>query len=133
MLYRKLDVNGDYTFGQGDQNFFRDDAQAVAQAILTTLSLFQGEWFLDLEAGVPWLTEVVGFNTAPLYDTVIRNAILTKEGVKEIINYSSSLVNRKLSVSFLVDTTFGQISVATIINTPSGYGVGGYGLGGYGL
>ncbi len=38
MIYRRIDANGDYTFGQGKFNFV-SGTEAVAQAIKTNLLL----------------------------------------------------------------------------------------------
>lgn len=134
MRYRKLDANGDYSFGHGASDYLVDSSAAVAQAIQTALALYQGEWFLDLSAGVPWLTAVVGNNTQPIYDGVIQQAIQAVEGVQDIQNYTSSLDNnlRTLSISVTVITQFSSkpVTVATVVQI--GYGTGGYGEGGYG-
>lgn len=107
MRNRMMDANYDMVFGHGPLDFFVDNNQAVAQAIRTTLLLFQGEWFLDTTVGVPWLTEVVGINTAATYDVVIKSAILGVPGVSEIATYSSSLNNNLLTVNVTVTTTYG--------------------------
>jgi len=61
MKYRRLDVNGDMSFGAGVSNFLINSPEAVAQAVMTRLKLFQGEWFIDTEIGVPYNTKVLGF------------------------------------------------------------------------
>lgn len=89
MRYRRLDANLDMTFGNGKANFLVNSPACVAQAVLTALKLTQGEWFLDVTAGVPYPTEVLGTNTTTTRDQAIRNAILGVEGVKVIVNYGS--------------------------------------------
>lgn len=133
MRYRKLDPNGDYTFGHGKLDFLIDDPDAVAQAIQTALLLYQGEWFLDTTAGMPWSSQVLGYNTQALYDTAIKAKILSVTGIKSILKYSSSLNRalRALSVTVTVDTIFGAVSTSSNVNI-GGYGAGGYGGGGYG-
>jgi len=91
MRYRALDANGDYSFGLGPQEYLANSPQTVAQAVLTALLLHQGEWFLDITAGMPWETQVLGFGTGSLYDAAIKNAILGVEGVASIVSYSSAL------------------------------------------
>jgi hypothetical protein len=134
MKYRKLDKNGDFSFGHGAQDYFVDSSEAVAQAIQTTLALFQGEWFLDSTVGVPWTTEVLGYGTQGLYDTVIQRVILSVQGVDSIVNYSSFLdtQSRLLSVTAEVNTIFGSTIVTTTVDVATGYGVGGYGEHPYG-
>lgn len=129
MKYRKLDENGDYSFGRGNQNFLIDSPQAVAQAIKTSLALYQGEWFIDTSAGMPWLTQVVGFNTQSVYDDLIKSKVQRVPGVTSIDSYNSTLdrSSRGLTVSMIVTTEFSgkQVVVETIVQV--GYGIGGYG------
>jgi hypothetical protein len=107
MRYRKLDANGDYSFGQGSADFIVNSPATVAQAILTTLKLFLGEWFLDVTVGVPWYTEIIGFS-AKTRDMVIKAAILDVQGVSSIVSYASQVdaVKRTFSVQCTVDTIY---------------------------
>lgn len=136
MIYRKLTATGDYSFGHKKNDFFVNSSAAVAQAIQTALKLIQGEWFLDNTVGVPYFTQVLGYNTQSLYDSVIKQAILGVQGVNAILNYSSSLntVTRMLTVNVTVNTIF-SLGVATSVTLQlGGYGVGPYGAqAGYGL
>lgn len=132
MRVRAQDSSGDYTFGQDNQNFFVNSPEAVAQLVVTGLKLFQGEWFLDTSVGMPWMTDVIGFNTQSLYDTAIQNQILNTQGVTGIENYSSSLnmETRHLEISCTILTAFGFANIATgipFIPPEGGYGVTPYG------
>jgi hypothetical protein len=130
MRVRALDANGDMTFGAGAQNFLVDSPQAVLQCVLTAMKLWQGEWFLDTTAGIPWNTQVLGADTQPLYDNAIRTAIRAVQGVTGISSYSSSFnpSTRVLTVSVTITTQFGP---ATLEPTPlqwaappkTGYGI----------
>jgi hypothetical protein len=71
MRYRKLDANGDYTFGGGSNDFLVNTPETVAQAVMTRLNLLQGEWFLDTTAGMPW---------SPAYFTPSWTAISRQAG-----------------------------------------------------
>lgn len=133
MRYRALDVNGDYTFGQGSDNFLVDSPACVAQAVRTALLLWKGEWYLDTTAGMPWATDVLGTGTDSLYDEAIKAKIQSVQGVTDIVNYSSSLntATRALIVDCTIDTLYGQANVNVNLST-SGYGVGPYGERPYG-
>jgi hypothetical protein len=119
MRVRQLTASLDYSYGQGSANYLVDSRQAVAQEVQTTLLLFQGEWFLDVTSGVPWLTQVVGVNTIPLYDQVIKNAILNVQGVTGIVNYVSTLnrATRALAVTATIDTQFGITQIQATLPT----------------
>jgi len=123
MRYRKLDmtpVDGgsaalDYTFGRGQQNFWVDVPDAVGQAVLTRLKLETGQWFLNLEDGTPWNTQVLGKYTEDVRDPMLRARILQTQGVKEILAYSSNLNRdtRGFSVGTTLDTIYGRIQIQT--------------------
>jgi hypothetical protein len=125
MIYRKLSSSGDYTFGKGAGNFLSNDPATVAQAIQTALSLVQGEWFLDINAGVPYNTKVLGTGTKGTYDAAIQAAILGVQGVLDISSYSSSIdpKTRKASVVCAVDTIYGTASFS-VTQKPFNYSPG---------
>lgn len=110
MRYRRLDANGDYSFGQGQANFLINSPAAVAQAVKTRLLLSTGEWFLDKDEGTPYATDVLGRNTQSKRDVAIRNRILGTPGVTGLASYTSSVdaAARKFSVVAVVDTEFGR-------------------------
>lgn len=113
MRYRKLDANGDYTFGDQQGSFHTDTPEAVAQAVHTRLKLLRGEWFLDSSEGMPWSTEVLGERTRASYDMAIRGHILDTPGVLQIDRYESTVDTdkRKLSVVVTITTIYGQIKL----------------------
>ena len=113
MKYRKQDPNGDFTFGQQQQDYFHDTPEAVAQAVATRLRLLRGEWFLDKRVGMPWREEVLGKYTGGLYDNAIRQHILGTQGVTELTAYESLLdtEGRFLAVRATVSTVFGAAVV----------------------
>jgi len=103
------------TFGQGIGNFLTDNPTAVAQAILTRLRLWQGEWFLELSAGVPYLQQILGHQpSANIPDSAIRNTIQNTPFVRHVTDYSSTFINtsRTFSVSCKVTTSFGPVTRA---------------------
>lgn len=126
MRYRALTSTGDFSFGLGVQEYLVNTPATVAQAVLTALLLHRGEWFLDINAGMPWETQVLGFNTASIYDTAIKTAMLGVQGVLSILSYSSSLDSRRnLTVNAIIETIYGKAEINTAIATAlRGYGVG---------
>lgn len=119
MRYRKLTASGDMTFGEGQNNFFINNAAAVAQYVQTRLGLMTYEWFLDLADGTPYGEQILGERTQGTYDLAIRDRILNTAGVNALLSYSSDLnrVTRLLTVTAEVDTTFGPVQLTATIST----------------
>lgn len=117
MRYRQLTATGDYKFGNGIADFLIDSPACVGQAVLTRMRLWQTEWFLDVNAGTPWLSSVLGRGTIPLYDIVIRRRILDTPGVTGIVDYASNLdrTTRTLSVTLTINTLFGQTTISSVL------------------
>lgn len=109
MRIRAATASGDYAFGQSQANFLVNSPAAVALLVQYRLELFEGEWFLDVTDGTPYVTEVLGTGTKSLYDLAIQARILSTPGVSEIVNYSSDLNphNRKLTVNVTINTIYG--------------------------
>jgi hypothetical protein len=107
MIYRTLDANGDYVIGRT----LVDSPEAVAQAVKTRLLLWQGEWFLDITDGTPYMQGILGHNRN--YDFAIKARILNTPGVTEITSYSSGISpNRALSVTCTINTAYGPATVS---------------------
>ncbi|MDI2595032.1 hypothetical protein POF45_26945 [Pseudomonas sp. 681] len=113
MRYRKLDANGDYTFGNQQADFLIDSPEAVAQAVGTRLKLDQGEWFLDKTEGMPWSTEVLGERTAATRDSAVQKRILGTQGMVQIDNYDSNFDpdTRRFTPTAEVTTAYGQTTI----------------------
>lgn len=84
---------------------------AVAQGIRCRMLLFRGEWFLNLDAGVPYYQDLLGKKpNLALARNIFRDAILSTPGVLEILELEVSFEpgNRALSVRWKVSTEFGD-------------------------
>lgn len=116
MRYRKLDPDGDYSFGNGAADFWKDQPEGVAQAVQTRLFLFEGEWFLDSREGMTWNTQVLGVRTANTRDPAIRRRVLGTTGVNAILAYSSDLNRdaRGFSVGMTIDTIYGPATLTGV-------------------
>ncbi len=65
------------------------NAEAVGQHVRQRLKTFEGEWFLDTTAGVPWLDEILGRAYDPaLAEAVIKGEVLDTDAVTEITSFS---------------------------------------------
>lgn len=118
MKYRALDSNGDYSFGKNMQDFVANNG-AVVQAINTNLKLLRGEWWEDLSEGFPLFQNVLTVNNGSIdhvkaTDMLVKERILSTQGVKEIVSFVSSLVDRHYSAVCTVKTSFGSIASAEV-------------------
>lgn len=110
ITYRKLDDSGDYVFGQQSGNFYKDQPEAVAQAVKTRLGLIEGEWFLDISIGTPYNSQILGAGMVSKYDRAIQTVILNTVGVTRILEYSSQVnpLTRAAQVNCTIETAYGQ-------------------------
>lgn len=114
MRYRKLSADGDYSFGHGANDFWTDVPDAVAQAVMTRLQLYQGEWFLNTADGTPWNTRILGKRTDSTRDPAIRARILGTKGMLGISEYSSELMrdSREFFVNANLTTIYSASTIA---------------------
>lgn len=112
MRVRKQDAAGDYVLGTA-ADFYQDSPDGVGQAALTRLRLYTGEWFVDVNDGTPWRTDVLGKYTRDAYDTVVKQRVLGTPGVRQILDYESTFNGgtRTLSITFTLDTIYGVTTV----------------------
>jgi len=118
LIYRKLDDNGDYRFGQGSQTFLTN-SDAVSQAIQTTLGLYESEWWEDTSLGLPLWQQILG---APGSKTSAITSILTQKiesvtGVSGISNVSSNFDASTRSYSFTAQVTTEYGTTTTVSTT----------------
>lgn len=104
--------------------------KAVVQAIRVRLQLWRGEWFLNLAAGMPWLTSEDGVTVTDAqailgeqYDPIkirsaIRSEILAVANVVDIPELTTEFdgESRVLTVRFRVLTRFGETPSDVILN-----------------
>ena len=109
-------------FGQGQSDYVTQAAE-VTQDIQTRLSCFLGDCFFDLGAGIDWFGFTGSKNEIAL-NLAINAVILNTPYVSSIVQTSLNLTsNRMFSVSFTVNTSFGEVITAntTVLITPSNY------------
>ena len=78
-----LDSNLDWRFGKGRAAYKRN-ADAIAQNILTRLRSFLGDWYLDTEIGIDWLTLLGNLGTEKRILRAVESTVMQTEGVISI-------------------------------------------------
>ena len=107
MIFRQLDSIGDWTFGKGLNNFAVEN-RAIGLNIKTLLLSWVGDCFFDLEAGIDWVNRLGSKNQKTLLDLDLQRVILQSEGVTGILEFASTLFNRKYVADFSVQTVFSK-------------------------
>lgn len=115
MKVRELDVNHDWLFGKGQNNYLSAN-KAVVQNIDTRLHAFLGDCFFDLGAGIDWFNLLGGKDQLAL-NLAISAVILNTQNVTGIIQLSTYLdVARRLTIRYQAQTTYSQISSSFELN-----------------
>jgi hypothetical protein len=105
MKVRSIDVNGDWNFGKGRNDYLSQNA-AIAQKIVTTLRSFLGDCFFNTGAGIDWWN-LLGGKSKIAIELSVKTAILNVEGVSGINDMSVSLdANRAAQLSYNVTTVY---------------------------
>ena len=103
------------------------DADAVNQAILTRLNLFLGEWWENLNLGLPVFQSMLGQLGSPQGLAAMQLAIQqTIQGTPYVMSTSSTVnfENGKLSISYTTQTAFGQVSGSVNVPALNNIGLG---------
>lgn len=111
----KLDNNNDIVIENGQLQLV-SGGDAVAQAVSTRLKVFVGEWFFDLEAGMPYFQEILVKNPSfPRIKSQVRDILISVDGIDALenivfINLEFSGSSRELTIDWRANTVFGVIS-----------------------
>ena len=120
MKYRRLDENGDYVFGSGSNNFVID-LEAVAQAVMTRLKLLRGEWWENLEEGLPLWQEILGSSGSNEHltyvDNLITQRIFNTPGVTAILDYEGiwNSSTRQYRFNSKINTSYSETTIEGVI------------------
>lgn len=92
--------------------------ETVGQRLKIRLQTFLGEWSFNTVYGVPYWQRLLGVKqtSKAAADLIFQQEILKEEGVKEIVTFNSTFVNRKYSLSFSVRVVTGEVTAPISIN-----------------
>lgn len=107
----KLDQNGDIDLTNGAMTLV-DGVDAVTQLLNQRLRFFYGEWFLNLDKGIPYFEKV--FQKAPnnaVLDSLFKRTILNTAGILRLLSFQMTIdtTRRTLSVSGQAVSTTGIV------------------------
>lgn len=107
MIFRALDSNHDWTFGRGIGCYTREN-QAIGLNIKTRLLSWLNDCFFDLEAGIDWVNRLGSKNQRELLELDLRRVILQTDQVTGILSFDTSLVGRRFTANYSVETIYSQ-------------------------
>ena len=92
--------------------FTKTRLEYIAQKIRHTISIFQGEWFLDKSIGIPYIPgDDVGKDMhRRMIETALQVRIGEIDGVEKFLAFSSSMdrATRTLTINFTVQIDTGE-------------------------
>lgn len=87
------------------------DSEAIGEHAKQRTMTFRGEWFLNSNVGVPWLSDIMGREYNPaLAEAIIKSTVKRTDGVRSVDSFSIRFVNsrRELAAS--------NITISTVYN-----------------
>jgi len=91
------------------------EADQLEQNLKIRLQFFLSEWFLNVNKGLPFYSDILVKNpNIPNVDSIIKAEILDTIGVVELLKYISTFdnVERLYSIEFTIRTVFGENELA---------------------
>lgn len=105
MRIRKLGPDLDWTFGQSQTNYVKDE-YAVILDIQMRLKEWFGDCFFDLQKGIPWQVRLGQHNQKTLLDNDILATIEGTEGVLNVSDFTSTTDGRRYRAQCNVYTRY---------------------------
>jgi len=106
-MVRKLSSEGDWCFGRNKADYIRKDPE-IQQNIKTRLRSFKDDWFLDVEANIPWIELLGSFNKKREIEQEVKRVILATDGVLRINRLDIIVDNRVARIEANIDTVYSQ-------------------------
>ena len=96
----ELGIDDDLVINNGTFKLLNDEARVAGQSIEISLKTYLGEWFLNLEVGIPYFQSILkkGVDKS-LPDSLFRRAILNSYNIEKIIEFQSSLEEGKYKIN----------------------------------
>ena len=105
------EITHDLVIENGDLKLLNSEAQVSKQSLKINLLFFKGEWFLDLEYGIPYFQSILKKRTTKnVADALIKLAIRNSYRIESVEEFESEITNSQYIISkFVARTTDGEI------------------------
>ena len=93
------------------------DLDYIQQKLAITLRLFRNEWFLNIDAGIDYYTDILKKDIdGARIEAVLKSAILAVPGVLALTSFDMNLsTSRQLTVDFSVSTDLGELTINEVL------------------
>lgn len=105
MRIRKVDNDWDWMFGHGQSDYVRN-IYSVEFDIQMRLKEWFNDCFFNLAQGIAWQVRLGSKNQKELLDQDVISTAQSVEGVLNIFNFTSTVVDRRYVCQFEVFTTY---------------------------
>ena len=114
---KKLTTDGDLDFDAGGEKnlqILTDEKENIAQRLRIRLRSFKGDWFLDLDDGLPYYNDIFGKNVSlSTIQALLVSKISTTPGIISLLKFEflMDIELRTLDVDFEVKTSGGTLII----------------------
>lgn len=105
MIFRGLDLNGDWKFGKG-KNDYTTLNEAIGLNVKTRIRSWLRDCFFAQTAGIDWLSRLGNKNQQNLLVADLRRTILQTEQVTGITSFDIIIDGRSFRCDFGIDTVY---------------------------
>lgn len=105
MIFRSLDINGDWVFGSGKAAYATGDI-AIGLNIRTRILSWLNDCFFAQTSGIDWINRLGMKKQEDLLDLDLRRMITTSYGVAQLISLDTSITERRFSGRYEITTIF---------------------------
>lgn len=111
MIVRSLDVNGDWRFGKGRNDYLSNNA-AIVQNVSTRLNSYLGDCFFAQDQGIDWFN-LLGSKNELALEAAVRAVILNTDNVTRLVDVSIVLDEntRQINMRYVIETIYSTVNV----------------------
>jgi len=106
-MFRQLDTNHDWTFGNNLSNYL-DEQKEIALNLKTRILSFLGDCFFATDEGIDWWN-LLDYRYQDRLENAVQNVIKNTPGVTAINSIDILLgANRKITIQYDIQTIYSQ-------------------------
>jgi hypothetical protein len=113
MIFRNLDDDGDWEFGNGKGNYLAN-ADAIALNIKTRILSWVGDCFFNKNSGIDWINRLGSKNQLALLETDLRRIITQSAGVTSLENVAIVVSGRAYKATYTINSVYSKAYVDSV-------------------